>query len=132
MTLFIAFTAMVCFNSCGKDDEPDQESEATTGIYAGRDFVGTWQGTVESVEFVIQFDADGTYTDWLVQDGEKKFMATGKYTVEGNILTAPDECNLCAAWLNRPFTITFNGKNQMTLINSQMSDFKQKLVLNRK
>lgn len=131
MTLFIAFSAMVCINSCDKDDEPEQE-EVKNEIYAGKDFVGTWQGTEGSDEFVIQLDADGTYTDWLVQNGEKKYKKTGKYTVEGNILTAPDACNLCAAWLNKPFTITFSGKNQMTLTNSLMNDYKQKLVLYRK
>ena len=131
MMLLIAVTAMVCFNSCGKDDDPEKE-DVKNEIYAGKDFVGTWQGTEGSAEFMIQLDADGTYTDWLFQDGERKFKEIGKYTVEGNILTAPDGCNLCNAWLNKPFTMTFSGKNQMTLTNSLMDDYKQKLVLHRK
>lgn len=100
--------------------------------YSGKDFVGTWQGSDGSDEFVIQLDADGSFTDWLVINGNKTNKTTGQYTVEGTTLTAPNSSNLTNAWGNKPYTISFSGSNKMTLTNSLMNDYNQKLVLNRK
>lgn len=113
-----------------KNGGSDDDNEG--GIYAGKDFVGKWQGTDESDEFLIELEADGTYTDWLVQNGSAKYEKSGKYTVSGSTLTPPSNSNLVSTWGNKPYTFKFSGKNKMTITNKLMNDYNQELVLFRK
>lgn len=148
-----AFTVMT-FTACGDDepqtpdvtqiggseddaDEPESPDETPSDdddIYAGMDFVGAWQGTDGSDEFYIELDADGSYTDYVIQNGSKNFQETGTYTVNGNTLTVPHNANLYICWgagNETTFTISFSGKNTMNITNPLMEKWKQLLILYR-
>jgi len=125
--LFRTINSKLVFKKDG--DSGDSKDD---GIYAGKDFVGKWQGTDGDEVFLIELAADGTYTDWLVQNGSAKYEEKGKYTVTGNTLIPPSGCNLVSSWGDKPYTIKFSGKNKMTIANKLMTDYNQELVLNRK
>ena len=125
----------VSLASCGDDDDPEPvkpgDNQEQDGEYAGKNFVGTWEGSDGSDSFAIILGADGSYTDYLVINGERKFPETGKYTVSGSTLTVPSNSNLHTAWSGNTFTMSVSG-SRMTLTNSLMNDWGQELVLTKK
>lgn len=122
------------FVACSNDKDKE-EPPTNTDIYAGKDFVGSWQGSDGTVELFIQLAADGTYADWIVINGKNEYKADGKYTVTDNKIKLPGDCNFATYWgsgNSEPIMMSFSGKNQMTWTTSTMELFKQKFVFNRK
>ena len=112
-------------------DDQDEPKEEQVGQYANRNFVGSWEGSDESDEFAIIFEADGSYKDYLIQNGVRKYEEIGKYSVSENTLIIPASSNLYSAWGEGPYTMYVSG-NRMEISCSLMDSYGQKLVLTKK
>lgn len=127
-TLFIALVS--CFVFAGCSDNKDGSDEP--GIYEGKTFVGSWQGSADGDAFFVTLAADGTYTDYLVIDGQKEFKETGRYTVSGDKLSVPSNSNFASTWGESVITMTFSGENKMSWTNTQLNTWGVSLTFSRK
>lgn len=117
--------------SCSDDDDPKpDDNEGQTGQYAGRNFVGTWEGSDGSDSFAIVLGEDGSYTDYMLVGGQRKNSKSGKYSVNGDKITVPTNSNLYNAWAEVTYTFSVSGKN-MTITCPLMIDWGQKLTLTK-
>lgn len=132
MTLCAIMMTCCLFTACSDDDNDDAPN---TGIYAGEDFVGAWQGSDGSDKFYIVLYADGTYIDYDTTSGKKEYECKGTYSVTDNKITVPSDCNFAKCWgsgkPDDPIVMSFSGKDQMTWTTRLMEIYKKKLVLNR-
>ncbi len=127
-TLFVVLVS--CFDFAACSDNKDSSDEP--GIYEGKTFVGSWQGSDGDDTFFVTLSADGTYTDYLVVGGQKESKASGKYTVTGDKLSVPSNSNFANAWGQSVITMTFSGENKMSWTNSLMNSWGVSLTFNRK
>lgn len=127
--MLVALMLSVSLTSCGDDDEPEENTEQG-GEYAGKNFVGTWEGSDGSDSFALVLGEDGSYTDYLVINGKRLYPVSGKYSVSGNKITVPSNSNLYDAWGEIAYTMTVSG-SKMTLSCSLMENWGQKLVLTK-
>lgn len=103
-----------------------------TDIYTGQPFVGTWQGGNDWNEFYIVLGADGSYTDYAVDGGQKSNKFTGKYRVSGDRIFEPEGCNLYNTWSSEGQGFKYNiSGNKMTLSDALTNKFNEPIVLTR-
>lgn len=121
--------SLVC---CSNDDDPKQDdNEEHTGQYAGRDFVGTWEGGPEgSNSFGFVLGADGSYTDYIIVDGNRMCSDLGKYSVNGYNITVPATSYLYFAWETDSYTMSING-TYMTITCPQMELYGRNFILKK-
>lgn len=113
----------------------NQGSDSGTSTVSSK-IVGTWQSVEHddwggSTIYSSTFNADGTFTDYLVIGGKKNNKMSGEFTFTGNTLKYLDDSNVVSEW-GSEYTVTFSSDGKtMTFTNSTLNSYGGKIVFKK-